>query len=62
MSEAPFHRTRMGARFYESTVPRLIDAIERLAAALERIADSQVRAGQPQPSDRKDNENDSESC
>jgi hypothetical protein len=43
-----FFETRMGVRFYEHTVPSLVSAIERLAAAMERIADLQVRAGQPQ--------------
>lgn len=39
MTEVPFHATRMGARFYEHTVPELARAVERLASALERIAD-----------------------
>ena len=60
MSEVPFHATRTGARFYESTLPELVRQVTRLADALERIADSQVRAGKPQPSDRKDSDDDSE--
>ena len=41
MSETPFHLTRMGARFYEHTVPELVKQITRLADALERIADTE---------------------
>jgi len=44
----------MGARFYEHTVPDLARAVERLAAALERIADLHVQAGfQQQPKTEK---------
>lgn len=61
MSEVPFHATRMGVAFYEHTVPELVSAIERLAAAMERIADLHVQAGsQPQP--KTENEDDPEDC
>jgi hypothetical protein len=36
-----FFQTRMGQRFYEHTVPSLVSAIERLAAAVERMNDIQ---------------------
>ena len=39
-----FFETRMGHRFYEHTLPELVRQVSRLADALERIADSQVRA------------------
>ena len=32
---AEFHETRMGQQFYDKTMPALVKAIERLAAALE---------------------------
>ncbi len=33
-----FYATRMGQRFYESTMPRLVDELARLNGLLERIA------------------------
>ena len=56
MSEVPFHATRMGVRFYEHTVPELVSAIERLASAMERIADLHVQAGSPQPGKEDDHD------
>lgn len=41
MSEVPFHHTRMGVRFYEVDVPKLIAAVERLANAVEMLVDVQ---------------------
>lgn len=35
-----FFQTRMGHKFYEGTMPRLIAALERIADSLGRIADS----------------------
>jgi hypothetical protein len=53
MSEGPFHATRMGARFYEHTMPELVRQLARIADAVERLANStpdrQVPGGQPQP-------------
>ena len=37
MSDVPFHQTRMGRRFYESTMPRLVDELARLTDQLERL-------------------------
>ena len=52
MSDVPFYLTRMGARFYEHTLPELVRQITRLADALERIADTvsvnSERAGEPE--------------
>lgn len=36
MSGVPFHATRMGARFYEGTMPDLVRELERLNRNLER--------------------------
>lgn len=33
-----FYRTQMGHRFYESTMPRIAAALERIATALEKGA------------------------
>ena len=62
MTEVPFHQTRMGVRFYEHTVPELVSALERLAAAMERIADLQVQAGSQQPEPKKEDDHDPEDC
>jgi hypothetical protein len=45
MTDVPFHLTRMGARFYEHTLPELVRQLERLNQNLDRLADPQVRAG-----------------
>jgi hypothetical protein len=36
MNDVPFHLTVMGRRFYEVTMPALVEAIERLNRNLER--------------------------
>ena len=38
MNDIPFHLTVMGRRFYEVTMPALVEAIERLNRNLERGA------------------------
>ena len=38
MTDVPFHLTVMGKRYYEATLPSLVEAIERLNANLERMA------------------------
>ena len=38
MNDVPFHLTVMGRRFYEVTMPALVEAIERLNRNLERAA------------------------
>jgi hypothetical protein len=39
MSEVPFYQTRAGRIFYEVQVPKLIDVLERLAVAVEKLAE-----------------------
>lgn len=39
MTEVPFYQTRGGRAFYGHHVPRFIEAIEKLAEAVERLAD-----------------------
>lgn len=48
------HETRIGQTLLTHTLPQLVRQLERLNQNLERMADSQVRAGPPQPSDPKD--------
>jgi len=36
----PFHETRMGRKFFEADVPRLIEVLERLVASLDRLVDA----------------------
>lgn len=38
MSDVPFHLTVMGRRFYEATMPALVEAIERLNEHLARLS------------------------
>ena len=38
MSETPFFKTRMGHRFYESTMPALVEELQRINENLERLA------------------------
>jgi hypothetical protein len=38
VNDVPFHLTVMGRRFYEVTMPGLVEAIERLNRNLERSA------------------------
>jgi predicted CXXCH cytochrome family protein len=45
MGDIPFHSTGYGRKYYEADVPRLVEALERIATALERIEDL-VRARQ----------------
>jgi len=37
MSETPFFKTRMGQRYYERTLPELVEQISRLNELLERL-------------------------
>ncbi len=39
MSDTPFYNTRMGHRFFESTMPALVKQLERLNELLERLVD-----------------------
>ena len=49
MNVDEFYRTVMGRRFIDGTVPRLVEAINRLAAALEEYNRKQANV-----SDKKD--------
>lgn len=48
MSDVPFHCTRLGQRFYESTMPELVRQLTRLNDLLERVVERRelVRDGQ----------------
>ena len=37
MSEVPFHRTQMGHRFFEGTLPSLVRELTKLNANLEQL-------------------------
>ena len=39
MNETPFFKTRMGQRFYDRTIPALVEQLERLNDILEQLAD-----------------------
>ena len=52
MPEIQFFQTRMGQRFYESTMPELVRQLTRLNDLLERIAcrlDISMGSGGPTP-------------
>ena len=59
MNDIPFHLTVMGRRFYEVTMPALVEAIERLNRNLERAAAptatgaSEAPAAPSEPGQRK---------
>ncbi len=41
MADVPFYATRMGRRFYESTMPKLVEQLERLNDLLVRLVEQQ---------------------
>lgn len=41
MSDLDFYRTRAGRTYFEVTLPSIARAIDRLAVALERVAEDQ---------------------
>ena len=43
MSDPQFFQTRMGARFYEHTMPELVRQLEQLNELLDRIVAAQER-------------------
>jgi hypothetical protein len=49
VNDVPFHLTVMGRRFYEATMPALVEAIERLNQNLERLAATTPVAGPATP-------------
>ena len=65
MSDNPFYRTIMGQRFYEATMPSLVRElsrlntnVERLVAAVERLAPAPAQAPAPAPAPAREGEND----
>jgi hypothetical protein len=40
VTDVPFHLTVMGRRFYETTMPALVEAIERLNTNIARVTDA----------------------
>lgn len=48
MSGSAFHTTRMGARFFEGTMPKIADELGRLNATLTEIA-GELRASNARP-------------
>ena len=49
MNETPFFKTRMGHRFYESTMPNLVEQVTRLNELLERLVEK--RESEPDDGD-----------
>lgn len=47
MSAPEFFMTRMGQRFYEATMPRIADQLERLNANLEALLAELRKQGAP---------------
>lgn len=41
MSEVPFYQTRAGRTFYEVHVPKLIEVLERITVAVEKLVENQ---------------------
>lgn len=48
MSDIPFHTTRMGHRFFESTVPNLVQELSQLNKMLARILAVLERQSEPE--------------
>ena len=40
-NETPFHRTAMGREFFDSNLPRLIKALEKLNTNIEKLIKQQ---------------------
>ena len=49
MSDPAFYRTRMGQRFYERTMPTLVEQLERLNARLDGIEVLKAAGTAPDP-------------
>jgi hypothetical protein len=41
MSEVPFYQTRAGRTYYEVHIPKLIEVLERLTVAVEKLGEEQ---------------------
>lgn len=53
---AQFHETVMGHRFYEADIPRMVKALERLAAAVERLEAAARAPVEPAETEKKGGE------
>ena len=51
MSDIPFYQTRMGAKFFEADIPKLIDTLERLTEAVEKLVDANEDGNEPKQED-----------
>lgn len=47
MTEVPFHMTRVGQRFYEHTLPRLVEEVARLNERLAALGEAMGRQEGP---------------
>ncbi len=47
MNDVPFHLTRMGQRFYEHTMPRLVEELAKLNERLAELAKAVGKPGNP---------------
>lgn len=59
MSGVEFFQTRMGARFFEGTMPKIAEQLERLndnlEALLEALRNERRSQGSPTPTGHEDN-------
>lgn len=53
MSDTPFHMTVMGRRFFEATMPALVEVLEQINRNLDRLA---AKGDQPSPAPRAEQE------
>ena len=44
-----FHETVRGARFYDGQIPRLVDAMERIADSLEKLVEQSTSESETDP-------------
>ena len=49
MADVPFHATRMGQKFYDHTMPGLVQELARIAEALEKLAPETDHQGTEEP-------------
>jgi len=58
MSDVQFFQTRMGQQFYDGTMPKIAEALERIATALEALNQAAAAAAAVTPYNPSDAEND----
>jgi len=49
MTDVPFPQTRVGQRFYDVTMPKLVEQLERLKEHLERLVARVAPDAEPRP-------------